>query len=195
MEREYVLEPTVPSEFSLEHPLDDGLAAPDWELILKPDTSVLMHGFNPHMSWGRYAARVKRIAERKLGGDKLPSDIQDQVNSQLEGYRVTAEEWAITEGFLSMPDIRKGDGDPYLWTVQHHFPTGDPPHRRSFKRIAFLQQSESGGRKPSREGVRKAVHRVAILLPLKLGAAPNRPAEIPDILRGPLTGSRYSVAT
>ena len=129
------------------------------------------------------------------GGDKLPSDVQDYINSQLEAYRVTVKEWVSAEGLEPMPDIRRRAGDPYLWTVQHQFPTGDPPHRRSCDRIAYVQRRGSGGGEPSPKAVAKAVHKVVDLLPLKLRDAPHRPAEIPDILRGPLTGSRYSVAT
>ena len=188
MEREYILEPTVPpNEFSLDHPLDDGLAAPDWELILRPGTSVPMHGLNVHMTWEWYAEQAREAAGKatRESGQRLPDDMQ----FQLDAYHVTAEEWTINGGFSPMPDIRRGAGDPYLWTVQHQFITGIPKRRRSFREIAGLQQQESGGRKPSREGVKKAVHRVATLLPLTLGDAPNRPVEIPTILEAPLKGS------
>ena len=61
--------------------------------------------------------------------------------------------------------------------------------------IADLQQRESDGQKPSREGVKKAVGKISKLLPLTLRAAPNRPAKIPAILRGPLEGARIDALT
>ena len=188
-----ILEPTVlPNEFSLDHPLDDGLAAPDWEMVLKPGTSVLMHGLNVRLAWGLYAKKARRLARRKLGGDKLPKAIRNRVDSQLEEYRHTVEEWVSAEGFEPMPDIRHRAGDPYLWTVQHQFPTGDPPSRRSFDRISFLQrQGNPGGREPSAKAVAKAVGRISNLLPLQLRDAPRRPAKIPAILLGPLTEGSF----
>ena len=154
--------------------------APDWWIDLETGERLPVGGRPMHVAWKTYAARIRRLARRRLG------DTSDQilklVNAQLADYRVESDLWARSHGFEPTQDTRHRAGEPLLWLVQHQYPTDGRRRPLTFKRIARLQRESGGTEEPSESGVSKAIGRMATSLPLSLRAASGRTAPPPEIL-------------